>query len=78
MIWWKFILVLLFAFGINFTYALYVRKITVQKYFHAAILGEVVTILMLCNIRETVNNFWYIIPVVIGGFLGTWWNQKWN
>lgn len=67
-----------FAFAINFAYANYVKNVTRSKWLKAAALGEVVTILMFCNIANYVENNWYIIPVVIGGFMGTYLNQRLN
>jgi hypothetical protein len=77
MIWWKFILVMEFAFMVNYSYASYVSSVQ-KKSWKAPIMGEVVTVLLSLNLSEVVNNKWYLVPVVIGGFLGTWWNQRIN
>ena len=78
MIWWKFIVIMLFAFGINFFYAKYVKKISEGNYLTAAIYGELVTLFISLNLIQIVQNQWYLIPVVIGGFMGTYLNQRFN
>jgi len=72
----KVILILVLSFLINFSYAQYIKNVTKSNPFKAILFGEFVTIAMAINVINYVDNHYYLIPVIIGGSIGTYISVK--
>lgn len=68
--------VIVSTFLVGVVYALYVKFLAENKMLKAAIYGELIVILGAFATINYVHNNWYIIPAVIGGFLGTLYSTK--
>ena len=66
-----YVLIALLSFCINLFYALYVKNLISGKIIFAAIFGECVVLFGAIATINYVENHYYLIPLVIGGFLGT-------
>lgn len=65
------IIVAISTFVLGVLYSVYIKALSENKMLRAALFGELV---VLCGAVTTVNyveNHWYLIPAIIGGFLGT-------
>ncbi len=65
------VIVLLSTFAVGVLYSIYVKALAANKMLRAAIFGELVVICGAITTVNYVNNIIYLIPAVIGGFLGT-------
>lgn len=66
-----YVLIFALALCINFLYAMYVKCISEDKMLKAAIYGECFVIVNAIIVINYVNNHWYLVALVLGGFLGT-------
>lgn len=65
------IAVLLASLAVNFFNARYIKYVAKNKIIRAAIYSELVVLAYSFNVISFVDNYWYIIPMIIGGFAGT-------
>jgi len=67
------IAILLFVFYLvfDFLYAHYIMAVGDHKAFKAATISAILIIMSLYGTIEVIKNYWMIIPVVAGSFLGT-------
>ena len=65
------ILVFVLSFFTNYFYGIYVQSIQDRKIVRAAIFGELIVLTTAVNVINYVENRWLLIPIVAGGFLGT-------
>lgn len=65
------IVVFVASLAVNFLNARYIKYVAEKKMLRAAIYSELVVLAASITTINYVHNFWYIIPMIIGGFLGT-------
>lgn len=65
------ILVFFASFAVNFFNARYIKYIAEKKILKAAIYSELVVLAVSITTINYIDNYWYIIPMIIGGFAGT-------
>lgn len=66
-----FFVIIVTSFFVNFLNARYIKYIAEKKVLKAAIYSELVVIAVSITTINYVHNFLYIIPMIIGGFIGT-------
>lgn len=59
------------SFAVNFLNARYIKYIAEKKIMRAAVYSELVVVAASFNVISIINNYWYIIPMIAGGFAGT-------
>lgn len=59
------------SFFVNFFYAMYVKSINENKLLKAAIYGECIVGAGALITINYVHNHWFLVPSLIGGFVGT-------
>lgn len=69
------LLALVASFTSNVLWAFYIKYVAEASRLKAAIFGE----LILCSgafvTYSYIHNVWILIPIVVGGFLGTYFNE---
>lgn len=65
------ILVFFASLAVNFLNARYIKYVAENKILKAAIYSELVVIATSIATINYVSNIWYLIPMIIGGFIGT-------
>lgn len=60
----------------NFLWAMYIDHAAKKKLLRAAIYGEMITVVGAITFYSWLDSKWYIVPTVIGGFLGTYFSDK--
>lgn len=68
---WTATIVFFASLAVNFLNARYIKYIAKSKIVKAAIYSELVVVAYSFNVISLVDNYWYIIPMIIGGFIGT-------
>jgi hypothetical protein len=71
-------IVFAFACMINFCYAGYIRAVGKGTIWKAVLFGEMVTVMAAYNVREFVRDASALIPLIIGGMVGTICSIKYN
>ncbi len=67
-----FISVFLATMCIDALYALYTLRLTQKKAFQSAFFGSLIHILTAFTVISYTKNYLYLIPLVIGSFVGTY------
>lgn len=67
---------MVFLYDIVYTY--YLLKISEGKALLAAIFGSITYLFSACIISAYIDNVNYLISVVLGSFVGTYWIVWWN
>ncbi len=67
-----FISVFIATLCIDGLYALYTLRVTEKKAFQSATFGALIHILTAFTVISYTKNYLYLIPLVIGSFLGTY------
>jgi hypothetical protein len=65
------LIVLLSTFAVGVLYSVYVKALASNKMLKAAIFGELVVICGAITTINYVDDIIYLIPAVVGGFVGT-------
>jgi hypothetical protein len=63
---------------IDALYALYTIRLVEKKALQAATFGSLIHILTAFTVISYTQNYWYLVPLVIGSFLGTYFVAKLN
>ena len=70
--------VFIVSYFVNIFYAVYIIELGNNKLLKAALFGELLVLAGAFNIINYTQNKWYLIPVVLGGFLGTISTKLWR
>lgn len=73
-----FIAVFISTLAVDALYALYVINVTKKAPFLAASYGTLIHILTAFAVISYTKNYWYIIPLAAGSFIGTYVVVKYN
>lgn len=68
---WLLFIVVVVSFAVNFFNARYIKYISENKILLAAVYSELVVLAYSFNILTYIENKWYLVPMIIGGFAGT-------
>lgn len=66
-----YVVIFILSFCINFLYAMYVKSISKDQMWMAAIYGEVYVLINAVIVINYVSDPYFLIPLISGGFLGT-------
>lgn len=60
----------------NVLWAFYIKYTSEDKLLKAAIFGELITIAGIATFYSWLDNVIFVIPTILGGFLGTLYSQR--
>lgn len=60
----------------NLLWAYYIKHTASGSLLRAAVYGELITLVGVVGFYSWLKSFWFVIPTVIGGFLGTYYSGK--
>ncbi len=63
---------------IDALYALYTLRVVQKKALQSATFGSLIHILTAFTVISYTQNYWYLIPLVIGSFIGTFLVTKYS
>lgn len=71
-----FLLIAFSSFLVNFFNARYITHLANNNRLAAAINGELVQLAGAGVVFNYVHNFWYVVPMILGGFCGTFYYKR--
>lgn len=60
----------------NVLWAYYIKYASEEKLLQAAIFGELITIAGIVTFYSWLENYIFVIPTILGGFLGTYYSKR--
>lgn len=73
--WWQYVVAGGASFISNILWAFYIKYVAESSRLKAAIFGEMILVTGAVVTYNYIHNLWLLIPIVIGGFLGTFFNE---
>lgn len=65
-----------FQVAIDGVYCFYLRKVHEDKPFAAATSGALIHFLLAYGVISYVKNYWYVVPIALGSWVGTYLTLK--
>lgn len=69
--WFVFVSLLVVYFVVDSLYAIYTLMVTEYKPYRAATAASIIYLLLAVGVMSYVENFLYVIPIMIGSWFGT-------